>query len=452
MEMTLPNDISEPVHYLRPIQYLGAKGRTIEAIIGICRDLYRPGSAVVDLFSGSSVVSQALYYNGMSVISNDALAFCCDIAAGMLYKNSRARSADLVSDVSNGLQDYLKTHQLEEAFQAALEQEERLLRCRDLEALQSLYTTLPQMGKSHDGNAGQIEYIGRHLGEKAGEEALLVANYYAGTYFGIKQAICIDAIRLFIEKKFRNKEDEWTRGILLTALYSTCSAIVHSAGKHFAQPIPISDFNLQRITNKRLFTNRTYDVERLFLNNLTSITKQTGFSETSARARVLQFDICTPEFAQALTGEDISVIYADPPYTAQQYSRFYHILEVLHEYRYPKLQEFRGRITQGIYPEYRHKSAFCSKSKVKEAFTCIFELAKKHNAHLVLSYSESRNKTTGNERMISTEEIIRMGSSIMKKCSVRQTEMPFFYKQLNSKLNIVASKDDREILIIFIQP
>ena len=66
-------------NYFRPIQYLGAKTRTLGVIASECKRLYRDNTYVVDLFSGSSIVSQALFYNGMAVISNDALRFCSDI-------------------------------------------------------------------------------------------------------------------------------------------------------------------------------------------------------------------------------------------------------------------------------------------------------------------------------------------------------------------------------------
>ena len=51
---------------------------------------------------------------------------------------------------------------------------------------------------------------------------------------------------------------------MLTALYSTLSAIVHSAGKHFAQPISITDLDKDKITNIRLFENRSFNADELF--------------------------------------------------------------------------------------------------------------------------------------------------------------------------------------------
>jgi adenine-specific DNA-methyltransferase len=81
--------------------------------------------------------------------------------------------------------------------------------------------------------------------------------------------------------------------------------------------------------------------------------------------------------------EEGSIIYADPPYQSVHYSRFYHALETLVKYDYPKVQ-YKGR-----YREDRHQSPFCKKTTVKEAFTMLFEGVKSKNAHLVLSYSDT---------------------------------------------------------------
>lgn len=47
--------------YYRPIQYLGSKTRVVDTIVSECKRLYTPGEYVVDLFSGSSIVSQILF-------------------------------------------------------------------------------------------------------------------------------------------------------------------------------------------------------------------------------------------------------------------------------------------------------------------------------------------------------------------------------------------------------
>mgnify|MGYP002724977462 CR=1 FL=1 len=67
--------MAEHSKYYRPIQYLGSKIRVVDTIVKECQKLYTPDNYVLDLFSGSSIVAQSLYNNGMNVIANDAMSF-----------------------------------------------------------------------------------------------------------------------------------------------------------------------------------------------------------------------------------------------------------------------------------------------------------------------------------------------------------------------------------------
>ena len=232
-------------------------------------------------------------------------------------------------------------------------------------------------------------------------------------------------------------------------MYNTCSIIVHSAGKHFAQPIGIDDDNETKITNVRLFENRSYDVIEVFKSCVISILQSTASFVSEGRSFALNEDICTSEFKNAIAPKKVSVIYADPPYTAQQYSRFYHIPEVLHSYVYPKLQIFRGKHTQGIYPDDKYKSPFCSKTKAKRAFESIFALTSEHQSHLIVSYSESKKSKTGNERMVTMDYLYQLAEKYLPNYSTNLLTFDFDYRQLNNKEKIVEEKDDKEILLIF---
>lgn len=435
-------------NYYRPIQYLGAKTRALTVIASECKHLYRDDSYVVDLFSGSSIVSQALSNNGMAVISNDVLHFCSDIASCMLGVNKTKDSARLVTEGISALKEFELDRQFCEPFEPFIEEERIRLQAKDLLGLKELYDRLPQVGKMSS-TTEQIQYIREHYGDEALNNAPFIVNYYAGTYFGINQAIKLDCIRSFIEYYHNEKQDEWVYRAMLCALYSTLSMIVHSAGKHFAQPIAIKDLDLDKITNTRLFENRGYDVYEffeLYLNKILKVTKDTPIPSKSLSWCC---DVETPSFHELLATKDVSVIYADPPYTAQQYSRFYHVPEAIREYRYPALQLHRGHVTQGLYPNDKFKSGFCSKPKAIKAFQTIFELAEKSGASLVISYSESQKKETGNERMVSKSDIVEMAKQTNPHYKMRRVDFAFNYRQLNSSDNIVENKEDKEFLLIF---
>lgn len=433
--------------YYRPIQYLGSKTRVVDTIVSECKRLYTPGEFVVDLFSGSSIVSQSLYKNGMHVIANDVMSFSSDIASCML---NQARKTTSVSIIENFIQNLgvSPASEYQKTFANLIEKEQLFLSNQNLSGLKLLYESLSQVGNDNVTNT-QIDYIKNHYGNSAINNIPLFVNYYAGTYFGIKQSLDIDVLRNRIEHEWQTSKDLWAYKVLLTALYNTCSVIVHSAGKHFAQPIDICDKDGTKITNVRLFENRSYDVTEVFKNCVFCILKSTTPFVSESRSHALNVDICTTEFKNAIADRKVSVIYADPPYTAQQYSRFYHIPEVLHSYVYPKLQVFRGKNTQGIYPDDKYKSPFCSKAKAKGAFESIFALASEHQSHLIVSYSESKKSKTGNERMVTMSDLHQLAEKYLPNYSTNQLSFDFDYRQLNNREKIVEEKDDKEILLIF---
>ena len=89
---------------------------------------------------------------------------------------------------------------------------------------------------------------------------------------------------------------------------------------------------------------------------------------------------------------DASLWYLDPPYTRDQYSRFYHFLETLARGDEPELAH------GARYREDRFKSAFCSSrsaaSELRDLFSAIRERSPR--ASVLLSYS-SRGLLTREE-------------------------------------------------------
>jgi adenine-specific DNA-methyltransferase len=74
------------------------------------------------------------------------------------------------------------------------------------------------------------------------------------------------------------------------------------------------------------------------------------------------------------------VIYADPPYSRAQYSRYYHLLETLILYDYPRCE------SKGRYRQDRIQTDFSLKSKVAAAMTEFADAAANTGAGLYLSY------------------------------------------------------------------
>lgn len=204
--------------------------------------------------------------------------------------------------------------------------------------------------------------------------ARLFATTYAGTYFGIKQAIDTDSIiasihRSHSQKEITPDEQRWC----FIALGRALLKIANSTG-HFAQYLNPKPNNFQRYLALRR--------RPLWAEWLTSLAGLVPVGERDWRKRNKAFNQDTlsliPRLARAKA--DIGVIYADPPYTDDQYSRFYHLLDTLILYDYPAVTGV------GLYRPNRFQTPFSVKSKAPAALQRLIEVSARTGADLVLSY------------------------------------------------------------------
>ena len=75
----------------RPIQFIGSKLRSLDMIVETSLALSPSSKNVWDMFSGSSIVSQAYANNGYKVVSTDAMNFsviCANALLGIGYHRS----------------------------------------------------------------------------------------------------------------------------------------------------------------------------------------------------------------------------------------------------------------------------------------------------------------------------------------------------------------------------
>lgn len=94
---------------------------------------------------------------------------------------------------------------------------------------------------------------------------------------------------------------------------------------------------------------------------------------------------------------DCDVCYVDPPYNSRQYSRFYHILENLTQWKKPKL------FGEALKPEAENMSEYC-KTKAPEKFKDLINNIKSN--YIVVSYNNTYNsKSSSSKNKITLEQI-----------------------------------------------
>jgi adenine-specific DNA methylase len=114
------------------------------------------------------------------------------------------------------------------------------------------------------------------------------------------------------------------------------------------------------------------------------------------------------EILPTLAGK-VSVVYADPPYTRDHYSRFYHVLETLALGDEPQIAMSNlgggAFLSRGFYRLDRHQSDFCIVSKAPDAFSVLFREVAKLRVPLVLSYSGFDESRGARPRVVSIRTV-----------------------------------------------
>lgn len=186
---------------------------------------------------------------------------------------------------------------------------------------------------------------------------------YAGTYFSKEQCCDIDSIRYAIDQIFEPEK----KNLYLFALMNAMCKVQSTPG-HFAQYMPATHSRIIPLQSMSLL-NEFYSKCDLYTNIY--------FSDKKNKAFCMDFH----ELLDNNVCENVNTIYLDSPYTQEQYSRFYHVLETVVKYDNPSVH-YKAK-----YRDNRFQSSFCYKNKVEHEFCSIFEYCKKTETNLLISYS-----------------------------------------------------------------
>lgn len=342
-----------------PLRYMGTK-RSLAPLVRREIDALRPSGLVADLFSGLGSVAQAMA-SDHPVLVNDGLAFTAPLARARFLEpeEPRPRLDGLLSALH--LDYRLRVEALAFRF------EERI--AREAEAVEEgpLGLAAYLEAVEHVGNSGGFQQRSRiAAGRRDAGRYVLVALYYSGGYFSTRQAIELDALRLAIDS--HGSSSDW----LLAAWLAAAATIINAPG-HTAQYLkPTTPAAFQRI--RRQWARPVWPV---FVSKLEEIVLVGNRAWRTANV-VCQDDALTLLSSGRL--ESVGAVYADPPYTKDQYSRYYHLYETLYRYDFP------DSTGAGRYRSDRFTSAFSLASEVESAFWRLLEGVARLGAPLVLSY------------------------------------------------------------------
>lgn len=444
-----PSSPRRPVDVVRPIQYLGNKQRSLSTILSVIESTVPQHGAIADFFSGTSVVAQGIASLGRRSVAVDVSPACAVIARATLGVARGAGAVDstqltsLLNDEAAAIE-----HELRCIWAPYIAAEADALRVGDGEHLLELGQAVPQVWRNVPSTSAVDDALAEWARSSTGGVACqsILTPVYAGSYFSVLQAVELDARRRAVASMAdRGDIDPWEEAALITSLLSAASLCAFSPGKHFAQPHRIDATKDLTFHAGRALTDRALSVAALAAESITTLTRHARSGAENHVVLERTVDDVTPD---DLVAAGVAAVYADPPYTAQQYSRFYHVLDTLAAGVPKPLQLLDGRATSGLYPDGRYLSPYCSKRQARPAFSRLAGLCRKAEASLLLSYSASSKESTGNARMISLAALLDVLASHYGRDEIEVVEFAHNYRQFNHRDSARPNRADPEVLVI----
>lgn len=336
------------------ISYMGTKREIagdVAEIIGICRD-----GPLLDVFSGMCSVGQAVG-TSRQVWTNDVQVFASEVGTALFTSSTRPLGSQSVADRFHkrfsAHFDHLANH-----FETALSIEAELLDAVDFDSFQRLRSALQKA-------LSQQNIL-------AGEQHQLFSHLYADSYFGVRQALELDSIVHAIGWPDSAGVSDAKRWYII-ALGRAALRVSNSTG-HFAQFLTPKPSNYKTFQRQRR--------RRIWEEWLNSNDELSPVGDDNWRKSNRSFNSDALSLLQWLASTNClpSVVYADPPYTNDQYSRYYHLFETLYLYDYPDVSG------AGRYRSNRFSTTFSLKSQAATAIESLVKAVHSIGADIVLSY------------------------------------------------------------------
>ena len=272
--------------------------------------------------------------------------------------------------------------------------------------------------------------------------AALTIRHFGGLYFSYLQAAHIDSLLEAVFAQPAHHKDSF-----LAAILSTASDAVNTIGKQFAQPLrPRNSYGTPKPhLGKAVKRDRTLDIFSTFE---AWFKRYISINTLNQNHRILRMD-----FSQALDtlGNDVRVVYADPPYTRDHYSRFYHVLETISLRDNPLVSRTtinsENAISRGVYRQDRHQSPFCIKTQAPGAFENLFSKVRKLNASLLLSYSPYSETKKARPRLLTIKKLEELAKKYYRRVEV-VSPGSFSHSKLNSSDKNFDVSSNAELLMI----
>ena len=350
------------------VSYMGTKRLIASRVVEVIEKA--PPGPLLDLFSGVCTVGSSVAPS-RQIWCNDIQVFASTVASAFFTSPTLPIHFDDAASAAR-IHFLENSRAMEKRFASALREEERALQSGDIERIKLLESVMPNVAAD-----GLLEHERAVLAENPTKPPYrLFAITFSGGYLGLRQSIQVDSIRYAVDLLLaKGKFDEHQHRWLCLALCQAVSKVATTTG-HFAQYMRVKEK-----TQRRFVAQRSRSVWCAWLQAISEVAP-IGTRAWRLRNRVFMRDAVELLRVLCERGERPAVIYADPPYTGDHYSRYYHLYETLLLYDYPR-SEATGR-----YRPDRFSSPYSKKTEVEGAIDRLIGYCAKIGSRLVLSYPE----------------------------------------------------------------
>lgn len=414
----IPGNSAQPAaHDFRAVHYLGSKLRLLQPIREAFEEVAIPGGGICDLFAGSGAVSRHLGAD-WNIIAADIQEYSRALCNGFL--NAPDNPATLGADLRRAISESPLRPRLHCALDRLVGYEQGCLRQAkggDVAGLCSLIEHGSLLGLEADetipdpalADALRDAWDRLDAGGLATGADTVITRYFGGVYFSWRQAAEFDILLAAVHAI----DDDRVRDYFLSAVLAVASDTVNTIGKQFAQPIrPYgADGQPKRHLINQIIRDRSMGVMDRF-------SARASQYEALPRHRRRRHRAIRGDYRAVLADSALAfdAVYADPPYTRDHYSRYYHVLETMSRHDEPAVSTTkirsrgRPRLSRGHYRADRHQSPFCIRSQARGAFEELFRGVAGRGIPLVLSYSPYRRETGARPRLIAADDLVRQAS------------------------------------------
>ena len=325
-------DLTQLSKFAHSAQYMGNKKKLAGFIIENVSSIIPDTATVIDVMCGSGAMSAA-FNKIWHTCASDALSFCRNLALvqGGGFTRNHAK------DILNSMRSHIKSNydNLVKSTYDWVELENDLFHkeidhklVNEYRRLINDYPTFANNKK--DGHWHPSSEIIKRQNDSTLYPFCLFTCYFANIYFGLRQAIEIDSIRYAINNLQSDNDRRWALGTLTASV----SALGTTYGGHFAQPRVKSASSITVRNIGDVVSKRSLSVVNEFTVRLMDLAENSEKTNRTIKIAGGPWQTTFDELEKSLTGSEV-LVYLDPPYRREDYSRYYHVLETLANYDYP---------------------------------------------------------------------------------------------------------------------